>query len=154
MANDILKAIEKIGYKSVLDVNGKPVVSHDNKRYVAEANGNIYEIIKRSTTSTSGYPGFSVAIEPGYSKTYPCHHVMMYTFNGHPEKYFIDHKKYRDSNVTDEEWEACPQSIKDAYKKAWAKGRVVDHIDPDKNNYRADNLQYLTLHENSSKGDK
>ena len=34
MANDILKAIEKIGYKSVLDVNGKPVVSHDDKRYL------------------------------------------------------------------------------------------------------------------------
>ena len=155
MIDNILNAAKEIGFKELIDKNGDAIQSHDGKRYIADEKGHMYEINPRHTEHPSGgYPGLSVATTSGKSTTYPCHHVMMWTFNGTPEQYFEDKKIYLQAGISEEEWNKCPQTIKDAYIKEYASGKVIDHIVNDKNNYSADNLQYMTLQENSKKGNK
>ena len=155
MIDNIVNAAKEIGFKELIDKNGDAIQSHDGKKYIADAKGHIYEINPRHTEHPSGgYPGLSVATTSGKSKTYPCHQIMMWTFNGLPEQFFLDKKIYLQAGISEEEWNKCPQSIKDAYIKEYATGKVIDHVNANKDDYSADNLQYLSLEENSKKGNK
>ena len=155
--DSVINAIKKLGFREMIDGNGNTIQSYDEKRYLlANEKGHIYEIVRRgiSSSSSNDYPQLSVPIEARNSVNYPCHQVMMWTFIGPPEQFFIDKKIYLKAGISQEEWNKCPQTIKDAYIKEYAEGKVIDHINADKADYSADNLQYLSIRENSKKSNK
>jgi len=156
--NQLIKLYSELGFKQVINPKtGDYLKSHDGNIFFVNDEGETHCIQDRTPAAVKPngkiYPSFSVTLEKGATATkFDMHKVVAYSILGTPKNKFLEDEWQ--NHYSKDDWSSMSKNAKEATAQLYQDGRVVDHIVPNKNNYKANNLQYATLAENSSWGNK
>jgi len=121
-----------------------PVTYHGEEfdGYVVDKKGNVFNTrtlnyITAKSDSTCHYPRVTLKTKSGKYKKVLLHRIVA--------EAFVPLNLPKGSNITKQEWEITPVSV----KKFVRKNMIVNHIDHNKENYYYKNLEWVTQEQNA-----